>query len=110
MQVVAIGVATGTLVGRAQGAGDPDAAARSCRSGQLLALAGAAAVAALFLSLPEALSGLFSRDEDVLRLARPLLALGAFFQVADAIGIVVGHALRGADDTRWPFVLQASPA
>jgi MATE family multidrug resistance protein len=110
MQAVAIGIATGTLVGRALGAGDPESAARSCRSGQLLALAVAAVVATLFFSLPEALIGLFSREETVLRLARPLLTLGAFFQVADAIGIVVSHALRGAGDTRWPLLLQASLA
>jgi Na+-driven multidrug efflux pump len=107
MQAVAIGVATGTLVGRSLGARDPDSAQRSYRSGQILALMLAALVALVFLGLPELLVGLFSRDEAVLALARPLLALGAFFQVADALGIIAGHALRGAGDTRWPFAVQA---
>ena len=46
----------------------------------------------------------------MLELARPLLALGAFFQVVDAVGIVAGGALRGAGDTRWPFAVQATLA
>jgi MATE family multidrug resistance protein len=45
-----------------------------------------------------------------LALARPLLALGALFQLVDAIGIVSSGALRGAGDTRWPFLVQASLA
>jgi MATE family multidrug resistance protein len=110
MQAVAIGIATGTLVGRYLGADDPESSGRSYRSGQTLALVLAAAVAVLFLSVPEVMVGIFSRDEAVLALARPLLALGAFFQVLDAVGIVAGHALRGAGDTRWPFAVQASLA
>jgi MATE family multidrug resistance protein len=110
MQAVALGIATGTLVGRYLGAHDPDASERSYRSGQRLTLALAGMVAVLFLSVPETLIGIFSRDEAVLALARPLLALGAVFQVFDAIGILAGHALRGAGDTRWPFLVQASLA
>jgi MATE family multidrug resistance protein len=86
------------------------AAARSFRSSQLLALALSVIVAALFVSVPELLLGIFSEDPDVLSLARPLLALGAVFQVIDAIGIVSSGALRGAGDTRWPFAAQATLA
>jgi MATE family multidrug resistance protein len=39
-----------------------------------------------------------------------LLALGALFQLIDAVGIIAGGALRGAGDTRFPFVVQASLA
>ena len=46
----------------------------------------------------------------MLALARPLLALGAFFQLVDAVGIVAAGSLRGAGDTRWPFVIQATLA
>jgi multidrug resistance protein, MATE family len=76
----------------------------------VLALGLALAVGLLFLSAPEALLGLFAQDAEVLRLARPLLGLGAFFQVVDALGIVAAGSLRGAGDTRWPFMLQASLA
>ena len=107
MQAVALASASGTLVGRYIGAGDPEAAGRSFRSAQLLALGLAALVATLFLSVPERLLGIFSEDPEVLSLARPLLALGALFQLVDAIGIVAAGSLRGAGDTRWPFVMQA---
>jgi MATE family multidrug resistance protein len=110
MQAVAIATAAGTLIGRYLGAGDLAAASRSYRSAVVLALGLAGAVALLFVSAPELLLGLFADDSEVLRLARPLLALGAFFQVVDALGIVAAGSLRGAGDTRWPFMLQASLA
>jgi len=110
MQAVAIATAAGTLIGRYLGAGDLAAASRSYRSAVYLALGLAGAVAALFLGAPEALLGLFADDSEVLRMARPLLALGAFFQIVDALGIVAAGSLRGAGDTRWPFMLQAGLA
>ncbi|MET0386711.1 MAG: MATE family efflux transporter [Polyangiales bacterium] len=109
-QALAISTAASTLVGRYLGAGDLAAASRSYRSAVLLALGLAAAVALLFVSAPEALLGLFADDSEVLRLARPLLALGAFFQVVDALGIVAAGSLHGAGDTRVPFVMQAGLA
>ena len=110
MQAFAISIASGTLVGRYIGARDLDASERSYRSAQRLALGLAALVAILFISAPEVLLGIFTRDPRVLELARPLLALGAFFQVIDAIGIVASGSLRGAGDTRWPFAVQATLA
>ena len=67
-----------------------------------------ALIALLFIAVPEFLLGLFSHDSEFLALARPLLALGAFFQVVDGIGIIAGGALRGAGDTRWPFIVQST--
>jgi MATE family multidrug resistance protein len=110
MQAVAIATAAGTLIGRYLGAGDLAAASRSHRSAILLALGLAGVVAVLFLGAPEALLGLFVEDSEVLRMARPLLGLGAFFQVVDALGIVAAGSLRGAGDTRWPLLLQAGLA
>ncbi|MGH7336626.1 MAG: MATE family efflux transporter, partial [Myxococcota bacterium] len=110
MQAVAISVSAGTLVGRYLGAGDPAAAARSYASAMKLAMVLAAIVAALFLCAPELLMRLFSADVQVLGLSRPLLQLGAFFQIVDAIGIVAGGSLRGGGDTRWPFLVHATLA
>lgn len=110
MQAIAIALAAGTLVGRYIGARDLEAARRSYGSAQMLALGLALLVAILFVGVPEALLGIFSRDASVLELARPLLLLGAFFQVIDAVGIVASGALRGAGDTRWPFAVQATLA
>jgi MATE family multidrug resistance protein len=110
MQAMAVSVAAGTLVGRYLGANDPDAAARSYRSAQFLAIGIACVVGLLFVSVPGALLSIFSRDPAVLRLARPLLLLGALFQAVDAVGIIAGGALRGAGDTHWPFITQATLA
>jgi MATE family multidrug resistance protein len=110
MQAFAISIAAGTLVGRYIGARDLEAAERSYHSAQVLGLVLAAGVAILFVSAPELLLGIFTRDARVLELARPLLLLGAVFQVIDAVGIIASGSLRGAGDTRWPFLVQATLA
>ncbi len=42
----------------------------------------------------------------MLRYGGPLLMVGALYQFFDAIAIVSDGALRGAGDTRWPFVVR----
>ncbi len=106
MQAFGISIAAGVLVGRYVGAGDLEAAARSHHSALKLGGALAASVAALFLTMPDTLLAVFTRDADVLILGRPLLVIGALFQLIDAMGIIAGGALRGAGDTRWPFLVQ----
>ena len=106
MQAIGIGLAATTLVGRYKGAEDLASAERSYHSALKLAVLLAAGVASLFLLAPEALMRMYVDDSEVIALGRPLLALGALFQLFDALQIVVGGALRGAGDTRWPFVAQ----
>ena len=106
MQAIGIGLATTTLVGRYKGAADLPAAVRSYHSALKLAVGLAGIVAALFVLAPEMLARLYTSDAEVLRLARPLFALAAAFQLFDALQIVAGGALRGAGDTRWPFLAQ----
>ena len=110
MQASGLSVAAATLVGRYVGAGDLAAAERSFRTALALAGGLGALVAVLFLTVPGALLGLLTKDADVLALGGPLLALGAAFQLLDALGITTTGALRGAGDTRWPLVVQAALA
>jgi len=110
MQASGLSIAAATLVGRYVGASDPAAAERSFRTALGLAAALGATVGALFLTVPDPLFRLFTRDDAVLQLGGPLLALGAGFQFLDALGIVASGALRGAGDTRWPFLAQAGLA
>ncbi len=110
MQAIGIGLAATTLVGRYKGAGDLDAAVRSYRSARKLGLWLATGIAVLFVAAPEALLSMYTSDPDVLRLGRPLLALGAAFQLFDAVQIVANGALRGAGDTRWSFLVQTGIA
>jgi MATE family multidrug resistance protein len=110
MQAFGISIASGALVGRYVGAGDLRSAERSHHSAMKLGIGLATAVAVLFLTVPDALLGIFTTDPEVITLGRPLLALGALFQLVDAVGIIAGGSLRGAGDTRFPFVVQASLA
>ena len=110
MQAIGIGLAATTLVGRYKGAGDLASAVRSVRSALGLGIALAVLVAAVFVLAPETLLRMYIEDPEVLRLGRPLLALGAAFQLFDALQIVTGGALRGAGDTRWPFLVQTGLA
>ncbi|HXQ21851.1 MAG TPA: MATE family efflux transporter [Candidatus Acidoferrales bacterium] len=106
MQAFGISIASGALVGRYIGAADLASAERSHRSAMQLGLALAVLVALIFLAIPDTLLSIFTRDPVVVVLGRRLLALGAVFQLLDAIGIVAGGSLRGAGDTRWPFMVQ----
>ena len=110
MQAFGIAIASGALVGRYVGARDLVAAARSHRSAMQLGLLLATLVALLFITAPDMLLSIFTSDATVIALGRPLLAIGALFQLIDAVGIIAGGSLRGAGDTRWPFVVQASLA
>jgi len=106
MQAIGLGIAVSTLVGRYIGARDPASVERSFRSGLALSGVLAGVIALLFVAIPEALLGIFSSDPQVLALGRPLLLMGAAFQVFDAVAIVADGALRGAGDTRWPMVVR----
>jgi putative MATE family efflux protein len=110
MQAIGIGLATTTLVGRYKGAEDLASATRSYHSAMKIAVGLALVIAALFVLAPELLIRMYTSDAEVLALARPLLALGAAFQLFDALQIVAAGALRGAGDTRWPFLVQTSLA
>ncbi|HUI26898.1 MAG TPA: MATE family efflux transporter [Candidatus Kryptonia bacterium] len=110
MQAFGISIASGALVGRYVGARDLDAATRSHHSALKLGITFALAVFVLFLSVPDVLLGIFTADPEVLRLGRPLLALGAVFQLIDAVGIIASGSLRGAGDTRFPFLVSSSLA
>ena len=106
MQAVGISVAASTLVGRYVGARDLEGARRSFRSSLTLGVLLGIVVAALFVALPGPLLRIFTDDPTVVSLGRPLLIIGAVFQLFDAIAIITEGALRGAGDTRWPFVIE----
>ncbi|MBW2231540.1 MAG: MATE family efflux transporter [Deltaproteobacteria bacterium] len=106
MQASGLGIALSTLVGRYIGANDTASAERSFRSARVLTLALSGIVAVLFVAIPEQLMRIFSDDPEVLALGGPLLLVGAVFQFFDAFGIMADGALRGAGDTRVPFLVR----
>jgi MATE family multidrug resistance protein len=106
MQAVGISIASSTLVGRYIGSGDPDAAARTHRSALRIGLALALFIASLFILIPVPLLRIFTDDPAIVELGRPLLMLGALYQLMDAIYLIAEGSLRGAGDTRWPFMME----
>jgi MATE family multidrug resistance protein len=108
MQAVGISIATAIMVGRYIGAGDRAAAIRTFRSSILLGIMLAFVIAIAFVTIPIPLLRIFTDDPKVLELGRPLLLLGALFQLADAVAIISEGALRGAGDTRWPFAIETA--
>ncbi|MBW2420963.1 MAG: MATE family efflux transporter [Deltaproteobacteria bacterium] len=106
LQAHGLGMAVATLVGRYIGAEDPAAVERSYRSAQKLTLILSGSVALLFVMAPQLLMRIFTDDPEVLRLGGPLLLIGAVFQFFDAFAIVSDGALRGAGDTRVPFLVR----
>lgn len=110
MQVMAVSVAATTLVGRYRGMGDIAAAERSHANALGVGVSIALAVSIAFLLFPGVMLRIFTDDAGVVALGSRLLVIGALFQTCDAIGVVASGALRGAGDTRWPFVVQASLA
>jgi MATE family multidrug resistance protein len=108
MQATGISTAAATLVGRYIGAGRLERIDRSYGSAIVLGGLLGGGIAVIFVAVPDLLLGIFSRDPDVLAYGRPLLALGALYQFLDAMGIVTDGALRGAGDTRWPFVARCA--
>jgi MATE family multidrug resistance protein len=110
MQAIGLSIAVSTLVGQYIGAGEPENADRAFRSGLKMAALLAGGIAVLFSAIPEALVGIFTDDPEVIRLGRPLMLIGALFQFFDAFGILADGALRGAGDTRWPFLIRLALA
>jgi MATE family multidrug resistance protein len=110
MQVMAVAIAATTLVGRYRGMGDLAAAERSHFTALAVGVSIAVSVGILFLLFPEIMLRIFTDDADVVRIGSRLLVIAALFQTCDAVGVVVSGSLRGAGDTRWPFIVQASLA
>lgn len=104
MVAAGIGTATATLVGRSIGAGEPDRAAQRFQSSLVLGGTTGGLLALAFVAFPELLVEMFSSDPEVIALGIPLLSIGAFYQLFDAFSVLSDGALRGAGDTRWPFV------
>lgn len=101
----ALGSATGSMVGRFLGAGDPDKAESCGYRGAGLGVGFMGLVGLGFLFFPRALASVFTRDPAVLGLAVPLLRVMALYQVFDALNIVFRGALNGAGDTRFTMVV-----
>ncbi|WP_050725749.1 MATE family efflux transporter [Vulgatibacter incomptus] len=101
---VGIGAAGSVRVGRAVGARDI-AGVRAAGLTAIAAGGGWMALSALvFLLAPKALAGLLTDQAGVIEAAAPLLMIAAVFQLSDGLQAAGSGVLRGAGDTRFPFL------
>ncbi len=97
-------IAASALVGQCLGAGDPEAAIDSAHKALRPALVTMLASGMLMALCAEQLAGLMVMDPEVIALtAQFVIALGVL-QPLLAIDFVLGGALRGAGDTRYPMI------
>ncbi len=111
-------IAASTLVGQHLGADDPDGASRSGWRSLGLSMLFMGALGATLIALAPIIAGWFIDDEEVISLTVDFIWILGIAQPLMAIEFVLGGALRGAGDTRFPlfaiftglFVFRVLPA
>jgi MATE family, multidrug efflux pump len=111
-------IAASTLVGQHLGAGNPDAAMRSGWGSLAFSMVMMGALGAGLIAMAPMLAGWFIDDANVIALTVDFIWILGLAQPLMAIEFVVGGALRGAGDTRFPvfaiftglFVFRVLPA
>ena len=97
-------IAAATLVGQHLGAGDPGGAARGGWRACGLAIAVMLGFSALIVSAAEPMARFLIDDPEVVRLTVAFVHVLGVAQPLMAIEFALGGALRGAGDTRFPFL------
>ncbi len=104
MVPLGVGDAASVLVGHAVGRRDPEGARGAARAAFACGIGFMAVTAAIFLTLPVQLAGLYSRDMAVISVAIALIPIAGVFQIFDGTQVVAGGILRGLGDTRAPMI------
>jgi MATE family multidrug resistance protein len=104
MVPVGIANAASVRVGHAIGRDDSPGARRAAKAALILVLCTATISAALFSLFPGPIARLYTPDASVIDMAVLLLPLAALSQFADGLQSVGFGILRGAGDTRLPFI------
>lgn len=100
----ALGVSTGSLVGRYLGAKEPSLAERVGYIGVRLGVGFMGLMGILFWFFPQQIAGFFTPDPELARVSVLPMRLMAIFQIFDAMNMVFRGALNGAGDTRFGMV------
>ena len=100
-----ISFAATTLVGQRVGARASHEASRYARLSAWFGFAFSAGMGVLLLLLAHPLAALFSSDAAVVSLAAGMLRIVAVAEPLFGVSIVLGGALRGAGDSRFPFFI-----
>jgi MATE family multidrug resistance protein len=104
MVPLGVGDAASVLVGRAVGRGDRAGSAGAARAALFCGVVFMSCTGLIFLSWPETLARLYSRDSGVLTVAATLIPIAGVFQIFDGLQVVTSGILRGLGDTRAPML------
>ena len=104
---LALGNATGVLVGQALGAGDRQRARHAGLLGLRIGVAVGLGVGALIGLNAGALANFYSTDPEVRRIATVLLLIIAFYHPVDALQAVMAQILRGYKHATAPMLIYA---
>jgi len=96
-----MGVATTNLVGNAWGAGKPAEAKKAGNLSIVYSLIFCLAVSLLFISIPERILSLFSKDHEYVKTLLLPLFLVLLTSFPRAVNIISGNAIRGTGNTIW---------
>ncbi len=100
-----VSVATSTLVGQYIGAGRKKSAEKSALSAVRMVLGFQFLFVMVLALFPEAVTGIFTDDGEVIAMGSSLLYMAVFLLVFDCMSMIAVGALRGAGDTRFPMVV-----
>lgn len=104
MPAYGFSAAATTLVGQRLGAGKTEEAKEGGSRAMGLCLALLCVTGALMFIFAPFLISLLTPDEEVRRIGATLIRICAFEQPFNAVSIVASGALRGAGDTKVPFI------
>lgn len=105
MPGIAFAIVASILMGQGLGEKDPDKSHRYVMISMQYGLMIMFAVSFAFMFIPERLGGFFTSDRDVLHHAALYLMIVGVSQVPLGMHFILGKALKGAGDTKRPFVL-----
>jgi MATE family multidrug resistance protein len=110
--LIGVNIGVTSLVGRYMGAGLPDHAHRTTKSGLILVSVYAVFMLGLFVLFPQPLVSLFLSEAETEKnfsgLAEYMVRMIAVYVIADGFALVYSGALRGSGDTFWAMVISVS--
>jgi MATE family, multidrug efflux pump len=105
MVPLSLGNATAVLAGQAIGAGQPGRARHTCWKGIRLGMSIAVVISLLFWTGAPLIAELYTTDQQVQKVAIPLIMLVGFYHLGDALQAVAVNALRGYKKSAVPMVI-----
>ena len=102
---MAIGMGTAILIGRHVGAGEPEIAYERVWFSVKSALIFTLIMVAIITIFREPLVGLFTDNEDIIRIGASVLLLSILLETGRTFNITIINALRAAGDANFPVII-----